>query len=166
MKGLLLFIFFLSLSACAVYDEGLDLSSVDNECEQSGGLCEEPTGSGLLNLVISNQNPYSVKNPTNRRFDLTGYCNEADFPQNVIEFTVFRPSNNSIIIPLTRASNLCKRGKFRIQVDLPANDPMGTAVNVQQINRVRLELVGVDLNNVEYRNTLAAQKEIDVISLP
>jgi hypothetical protein len=161
----LLALFFLINLGCAVYDEGLDLSSV-NECEQSGGLCEEPTGSALLSLAFANSDRYSIKNPTNRRFDLNGYCNEADFPQNVIEYTVFRPSDNSIIIPITRAQNLCKRGKFRLQVDLPLNDPMGNPVNVQQISRVRLELVGLDLNNIEYRNTLAAQHTVDIVSIP
>lgn len=146
-------------SSCEVTSQGYDLSNADDACKASGALCDEPTGAALLSLSISNANPYTVKNPANRVFDIAGLCNEADYSENIIEYTVIEPSTNTIVVPTTKAYNLCKRGEYRIQIYIP------TPANVNIVNRLRLELVGKDLNGNEDRNPLAAQREVDLLSI-
>lgn len=146
-------------TGCEVYNDGFDLGTGIDQCEASGGNCVDPTGAGLLQLSISNSDPYSVDNSANRIFDIAGLCNEADFSENIIEYTVIEPSNQSVIQPTVQLFNACKRGKFRIQVNIPA------PTNVNQMKTIRLELVGRELDGTEQRNPLAAQRDINVISL-
>lgn len=146
-------------SACEISNEGFDISAANDQCEASGALCTDPTGAGLLALSISNSSPYSVKNPNNRRFDIAGLCNEADYSENYIEYMVTEPGSGNNIVPITKVFNICNRGRYRIQVNLPLT------ANPNIINRLRLELVGLTLTGEESRNPLAAQREIDLISL-
>ncbi len=158
-KVLALLVVSLWVTGCEVYNDGFDLGSGIDECEASGGNCVEPTGSGLLSLNISNASPYTVKRPTNRLFDLSGLCNEADFSENIIEYTIIEPTTDAVLYPTVQLFNACKRGKFRVQINIPA------PTNVNQLKRIRLEIVGRELDGTEQRNPLAAQKDIDVISL-
>ncbi len=171
LKSIVLMFTLLFYSGCEVYDQGFDLGSGIDECVASGGNCVEPTGSGLLSLNISNPSPYSVKSVSNCRFDISGFCNEADFSENIIEYTILDPANNyNVLRPTIKIVNACKRGRFRFQVDdsrasTPTMPPYCVSINFNLLKTIRVEVVGRDLAGVEQRNPLAAQKDIDVISL-
>jgi hypothetical protein len=151
---------------CEVYDEGFDLSSASDPCLESGANCSEPNGSNLLALSITNTNPAIVKSSNLCMltggvciFDIAGLCNEADYSQNTIEYRVFNIDTNADILPITPLFNICKRGRFRFQVGVPAT-------SVQTVKRMSVEIVGVDLNGVQARDPLAARREVDLLLIP
>lgn len=154
-----------TLAGCEIYDEGFDLSSTDvDKCAQAGGNCAEPTGANLLALNIATPNPTTIVSSNTEycgstgicNFDISGMCNEADFPENIIEFRVFDPGDNSDYISLTRSYNKCIRGKYRLRISLPAGC-------VLTAKRISIEVLGRDLNGTEHRNPLAAKREVDIL---
>jgi hypothetical protein len=164
-KTLFLLILIFSLNTgCDVYDEGFDISSATDECEASGGNCEEPTGANLLALSISNSNPATLKLATpcsgpgaTCLFDIAGLCNEADYAQNIIEYRVYDHTNNNVpIVNLKKAYDICKRGKFKLQVSVS----LGC---VRTAKRLEIEIVGKDLQGTEFRNPLAARRDVDLL---
>lgn len=149
---------------CDVYDEGFDVGSATDECEAAGGNCEEPTGANLLALSISNSNPATLKLATACSgpgatcvFDISGLCNEADYSQNIIEYRVYDHNNNNApIVNLKKAYDICDRGKFRLQVSVS----LGC---VRTSKRLEIEIVGKDLQGTEFRNPLAARRDVDLL---
>lgn len=148
------------LSGCDIYEDGYDISGAIDPCEMSGADCENPSKAQMLALSIRNSNPYSIPILENRVFDIGGFCNEAGFAENIIEYSVSQPSSGISIFETQKAFNLCKRGRYRIQVQIPD----GFDVNI--INRLTLELVGRNIIGEEFRNPLAARRNIDLISIP
>ena len=151
---------------CEVYDEGFDLSSASDPCLEAGANCSEPNGSNLLAISITNTNPAIVKSSDlcaatggTCIFDISGLCNAADYSQNTIEYRVFNIETNADILPITPLFNICKRGRFRFQVGVPAAE-------VQTVKRMSVEIVGVDLDGEEARNPLAARREVDLLLIP
>lgn len=153
---------------CEVYDEGFDLSTASDPCLEAGANCSEPNGSNLLAISISNTNPAIVRSSTlcdpavatsTCTFDISGLCNEADYSQNTIEYRVFNIETNADILPITPLFNICKRGRFRFQVGVPAGQ-------VLTVKRMSVEIVGVDLDGEEARNPLAARREVDLLLIP
>ena len=67
-----------------------------------------------------------------------------------------------------KAFNLCKRGRYRLQVEIPTGDDpaSGTPIKVNEINRLYIELIGRNIKGEEFRNPLATRRNIDLISLP
>lgn len=156
------------LLGCEIHDQGFDLGSSTDPCIASGGNCVEPNGSNLLALSIINPSPTVVRSTNNCAgaansnlciFDITGLCNEADYPENIIEYRVFDIQTDVNLIGVTRLFNICKRGKYKFQVGLDADD-------VRTVKRLRVEILGRDLNGVEARNTLAASKDVDLLLIP
>ena len=158
-------VFIFLVTGCDVYDGGFDISEAIDKCEQSGGNCTEPTGANLLNLNISGSQPNVLRNSQycdatnstgNCVFDVAGLCNEADFASHFIEYRVYDQYTNLVHVPLTVEADICKRGKFRIQVAVPA----GCVLTEKTLS---IEIVGRDLTGTEHRNPLAAQKSVGLL---
>ncbi len=153
------------VAGCEVLDQGFDLSTDIDPCIDARANCVEPTGANLLALSISNSNPALVKSSDNCAgtgsiciFDISGLCNEADYPENIIEYRVYDVNSLVDLIPVTRIVNICKRGRFKFQVGLAAGD-------VSTAKRLSVEIIGRNLTGTEDRNTLAARKEVDLLLL-
>lgn len=152
------------LMGCSFYQEGYNLQTDISECEASGGNCSEASGAGQLGLHIANKQPYVIQNGSVREFDISGLCNEGDFPENVIEWSLYHVDSNTPVHTSQRILNACKRGKFRFQVSIDGAYPADNAA-YNQIHRVTVELIGRDINGTEHRNVLAARRQLDLLAL-
>ena len=142
-----------------MYQEGYSLNTDISECEASGAECESATGAGLLGIFIAGNDPHVINRAAARRFDINGLCNEGDFPENYIEWSLFHTESSHPVHTSQRIFNGCKSGRFRFQVDItgayPSSDP-----RYNQQHTLVIAVIGRDINGTEYRNTLAGQKEI------
>lgn len=162
----ILFLFLgLSLAGCELYQEGYSLQSDVSECEASGADCSTATGANLLGLHISNPQPYTIPRANVRHFDISGLCNEGDFPENVLEWSVHHVDSGLAIHTNQRIFQACKRGKFRFQVSIDGAHTPTNAPEYNQIHRVTVELIGRDINGTEHRNTLAARRYLDLLAI-
>lgn len=149
------------LIGCDVYQEGYSLQTDVSECEASGAECESPTGAGLLGIFIAGNDPHIINRAAARRFDINGLCNEGDFPENYIEWSLFHTDSGDPVHTNQRIFNGCKRGKFRFQVDITGVYPSGDT-RYNQRHRLVVEVIGRDINGTEHRNVLSAQKSIEL----
>lgn len=150
----------LSLAACDLYGDGYNLETSVNECEASGADCSTGTGASALGISMSYGDKYTVHNRCTEIFDISGYCNEGDFPENFLEWSLYHDASGTPIQTNQRILQGCKRGKFRFQVSIDGSP------QPNQQHRLTVEIVGKDLQGVEHRNTVAARRNLFLVALP
>lgn len=160
---------FVVLTACDLYESGLETSSLlqIDECEASGGIDCGNTERNPQELVVEGPNPIIPAASTGDCgddsgrycFDISGRCNSGAAPTSSIDIismvsdfvsnTDIKSQSSILNGPVT-----CQRGKFHMQLAL--NNPPCT------LHRVTIELVTRDLAGVEQTNPLQARKTVDL----